>query len=190
MIGQHPRVTAFVAISIAITLTACSRASSPTAPTDVVASGSEMLHLEAEAGRGTRDIRKRLRASGGMTVHLAPGESLSWVFDVRGSRIPYDLAVTYANGQEGANETLHVSVDGVRIRTFVDRDSGDAVEGWETFVTDRAGSASLEPGSHTVAIESEGGDGCVEIDFMRVVPSSSLVHQYGRLPENDSDGAS
>jgi len=74
---------------------------------------------------------------------------------------------------------LHVSLDGVRTRTFVDRDSGDAVEGWETFVTDPAGSASLEPGSHTVAIESEGGDGCVEIDFIRVVPINSLVPQPG-----------
>lgn len=179
MIGGQPAANAFVAISIAVTLTACSRASSPTAPTAVVASGSEMVHLEAETGSGTLDIRKRLHASGGMTVHLAPGESLSWVFDVRGSQTPYGVAVTYANGQEGANETLHVSLDGVRIRTFVDRDSGDAVEGWETFVTDPAGSAPLEPGSHTVAIESEGGDGCVEIDFIRVVPINSLVPQTG-----------
>ena len=68
-----------------------------------------------------------------------------------------------------------MTLDGVRIRTFVDRESGDAVEGWETFVTDPAGSASLEPGSHTVAIKSEGGDGCVEIDFLRVVPIDALI---------------
>ena len=170
MIGGQPGANAFVAIFIAVTLTGCSRASSPPAPTVVVASGSEMVHLEAEGGSGTLDIRKRLRASGGLTVHLAPGERVSWVFDVRGSQFPYGLAVTYANGQEGANETLHIALDGVRIRTFVDRDSGDAVEGWETFVTDPAGSASLEPGPHTVAIESEGGDGCVEIDFIRLAP--------------------
>ena len=170
VIGRRPGANALAAISIAVALTACSRASSPAAPTAVVASGPEMVHLEAERGAGTPDIRKRLRASGGMTVHLAPGERLSWVFDVRGSQVPYALAVTYANGREGANETLHVSLDGVRTRTFVDRDSGDAVEGWETFVTDPAGSASLEPGPHTVAVESEGGDGCVEIDFIRLVP--------------------
>src|SRR5262245_35713956 len=143
MIGGQPGANAFVAISIAVTLTACSRASSPTAPAPVVAPGPEMVHLEAERGSGTLDIRKRLRASGGLTVHLAPGERLSWVFDVRGSQTPYGLAVTYANGQEGANETLHVSLDGARMCTFVDRDSGDAVEGWETFVTDPGGSASL-----------------------------------------------
>src|SRR5262245_33007874 len=136
MIGRQPGPNAFVAVFIAVTLTACGRASSPAAPTAVGAPGSDMVHLEAEAGSGTLDIRKRLRASGGMTVHLAPGERLSWVFAVRGSQAPYGLAVTYANGQEGANETLHVSLDGVRVRTFVDRDSGDAVEGWETFVTD------------------------------------------------------
>ena len=176
-IGRRLRAKTVAAISIALTLNACSDASSPTGPTSNVASGSEMVHLEAETGSGTLDIRKRLRASGGMTVHLAPGESLSWVFDVRGSQAPYDLAVTYANGQEGANETLHVSLDGLKIRTFVDRDSGDAVAGWETFVTDPGGSASLEPGSHTVAIRSEGGDGCVEIDFIRVAQSNSTFAQ-------------
>ncbi len=170
MRGEQPGAHALVAISIAMTLTACSRASFPAAPTAVVAPGPEMVHLEAELGSSPLDIRKRLRASGGMTVPLAPGERLSGLFDVRGSQTPYGVAVTYANGQEGANETLHVSLDGVRIRTFVDRDSGDAVEGWETFVTDPAGSASLEPGRHTIAIESEGGDGCVEIDFIRLVP--------------------
>ena len=147
---------AFIAISIAATLTACSRVSSPTAPTVVVAPGSELVHLEAEAGSGTLDVRKRLRASGGMTVHLAPGESLSWVFDVRGAPTPYGLAVTYANGQEGANETLHVSL-----------------------VTDPGGSASLASGTHIVTIESEGGDGCVEIDFIRVLPNDALVPRTG-----------
>src|SRR5262245_42592126 len=112
LIGRQPRANAAVAISIALTLTGCSDPS-PTAPASSVASGSEMVHLEAETGSGILDIRHRLRASGGMTVHLAPGESLSWVFDVRGSQAPYDVAVTYANGQEGANETLHLSVDGV-----------------------------------------------------------------------------
>jgi len=179
MIGGEPGANAFVAISIAVTLTACSSPSSPTAPMPVVAPGPELVHLEAETGSGRLDVRKRSRASGGMTVHLAPGERLSWAFSTRGSQTPYDLAVTYANGREGANETLHVLLDGLRVRTFVDRDSGDAVEGWETFVTDPAGSASLEPGSHTVAIESEGGDGCVEIDFIRVVPINSLVPQPG-----------
>jgi len=171
VIQGQPGATRFVAISLALTLTACSRASSPTAPAAVGVSGPVMVHLEAESGSGSRDIRNRVRASGGMTVHLAPGERLSWVFDARGSQTPYELAVTYANGREGANETLHVSLDGVSLRTFVDRDSGDAVEGWETFVTDPAGSASLAPGSHTVTIESEGGDGCVEIDFLRVAPT-------------------
>jgi len=179
MIGRHPAPNAFVAISLAVALTACSTSSSPAAPSAVVASGPELVHLEAERGSGSPDIRNRLRASGGMTVHLAPGERLSWVFDVRGSQFPYALAVTYANGQEGANETLHVSLDGVRTRTFVDRDSGDAVEGWETFVTDPAGSAPLEPGPHTVAVESEGGDGCVEIDFIRLAPTESLVPPAG-----------
>src|SRR5262245_3560211 len=152
------RLNPFIAICAAMTLTACGGASSPTAPAAVVAPGPEMVHLEAETGSGPLDIRQRPRASGGQTGHLAPGERLSWRFDVRGLQTPYGLAVTYANGQEGANETLHVSLDGVSIRTFVDRDSGDAVEGWETYITDPAGSASLAPGVHTITLESEGGD--------------------------------
>ena len=131
---------------------------------------SAPMHLEAETGTGMLDIRKRTRASGGRTVHLAPGERLSWLLEVGGSQTPYELEVTYANGREGPNETLHVSLDGVRIHTFVNRDSGDAVQGWETFVTDPGRSAFLAPGPHEVVLESEGGDGCVEIDFLRVTP--------------------
>ena len=64
------REVAVVAISIALTLTACGGAWSPTASTSDVASGSEIVHLEAVGSSGTLDVRKRLRASGGLTVHL------------------------------------------------------------------------------------------------------------------------
>ena len=52
--------------------------------------------------------------------------------------------------------------------SFQNRDSGDAVEGWDEFVTDPAGTATLDTGSHTLRIESSGGDGCVEIDLALV----------------------
>ena len=90
LIGWRPLANTFVAILIALPLIACSGGSWPTAPAAAVAAGSRMMHLEAETGSGILDIRRRLRASGGMTVHLAPGESLSWVFDVRGSQTRYE----------------------------------------------------------------------------------------------------
>ena len=64
------------------------------------------------------------------------------------------------------------SVDGVATRTFVNRDSGDAVEGWNTFITDPMGSSTLGYGSHTIAISSAGGDGWVEIGFVTLTPGA------------------
>jgi hypothetical protein len=129
-----------------------------------------MVQLEAERGVGDGDIRQRSRASGGQTVHLAPGECRSWTFKIAAPAAPYAIAVTYANGKEGPNEILTVSVDGVAVSSFEDRDSGDAVEGWNLFVTDPAGTARLGAGAHTLLLESRGGDGCVEIDLLMVSP--------------------
>ncbi len=124
------------------------------------------MQLEAEAGSGDGQVRYRSRASGEQTVHLAPGERRVWVFDIGGQEVRYSLSVTYANGQEGPNEVLHVSVDGVNVSTFQNRDSGDAIDGWNLFVTDAAGEPTLKSGSHTLALDVSGGDGCVEIDFV------------------------
>src|SRR6185295_15669741 len=116
-------------------------------------------------------LRLRSRASGGQTVHLAPGERRSWTFQVRATQMPYALAITYSNGQEGPNEIIHVAVDGSAVASFQNRDSGDAVEGWNLFVTDPAGTSTLAPGIHTLTLETTGGDGCVEIDFVTVSPA-------------------
>ena len=121
------------------------------------------MSLEAEAGLGEGVVRSRSRASGGLTVHLAPGEHRVWTFDV-GSEVRFTVAIAYSNGKEGENETLSVAVDGRALSSFQNRDSGDAVEGWNEFVTDPAGTVTLGPGRHTLRLESSGGDGCVEID--------------------------
>jgi hypothetical protein len=160
----HRGIVAFAAVLAA---GACTRGALPTAPSVLAAVGSAQIHLEGEGGSGQGDVRLRSRASGGLTVHLAPGERRTWTFEVRGGGA-YELSITYANGQEGPNETLHVAVDGVAVTSFLDRDSGDAIAGWDTFITDGAGGAQLAPGLHALTIESEGGDGCVEIDFIRV----------------------
>ena len=122
------------------------------------------MSLEAEAGLGEGVVRSRSRASGGLTVHLAPGEYRVWTFDAGSAEVRFTVAIAYSNGKEGENETLSVAVDGRALSSFQNRDSGDAVEGWNEFVTDPAGTVTLGPGRHTLRLESSGGDGCVEID--------------------------
>ena len=160
-------------IVLPLMLTACSGQLSPTQPSTVTPALPASFTIEAEGGTGDGVLRERSRASQGRTVHLAPGEKRSWTFRVIADSTPYVLAVTYSNGQEGPNETLHVSVDGTPVATFLNRDSGDAIDGWNLFVTDPAGESTLGPGSHTLTLESSGGDGCVEIDLFTVKAASS-----------------
>jgi len=129
------------------------------------------LSLEGEPGSGDGYVVQRSRASGGQTIHLAPGERRAWTFSINAASATYALSLTYANGREGPNEFIKVMVDGTTVREFRNRDSGDAIEGWNTFVTDPAGTSALGSGSHTLVIESSGGDGCVEIDFVTLSPT-------------------
>jgi hypothetical protein len=59
---------------------------------------------------------------------------------------------------------MTLSIDGVAVRSWMNRDSGDAIEGWNLFVTDSGGSSMLSFGMHALMLETSGGDGCVEID--------------------------
>jgi len=151
------------------TLAGCSAASLPTQPSPTVTPSVGVMSLEAEAGQGEGQVRSRSRASGGLTVHLAPGEYRVWTFDVR-VEARFALSVAYSNGKEGENETLTVAVDGRTVVSFQNRDSGDAVDGWNESVTDPAGAVTLGPGRHTLRLESSGGDGCVEIDVATLSP--------------------
>jgi hypothetical protein len=154
---------------------ACSEGVLPTQPSViVVAPVATAIALEGETGDGEGILRERSRASGGQTVHLAPGERRFWTFRVPSTQTQYALAITYSNGQEGPNEIIHVAVDGSPVTAFQNRDSGDAVEGWNLFVTDPAGTATLASGLHTLTLETTGGDGCVEIDFVTVSPAGGM----------------
>jgi hypothetical protein len=154
-------------------LAACRAQPFPTQPSVAAVPQATSVSFEAEAGRGDGQIVQRSRASGGQTVHLGPGEHRSWTFEVRAARAQYALSVTYANGKEGPNEVISVSVDGTPVRVFENRDSGDSTEGWNLFVTDPAGTSALGPGSHTVTLEVDGGDGCVEVDFVTLNPDGA-----------------
>ncbi len=150
-------------------LPGCSAALLPTQPSPAGAPAIGPIALEAEAGRGDGVVRLRSRASGGLTVHLAPGEHVAWTFSLTAAQA-LAFSIAYSNGKEGENEVLSVSVDGKLVSSFQNRDSGDAVEGWDEFVTDPAGTVTLDAGSHTLRIESSGGDGCVEIDVATLSP--------------------
>ena len=145
-------------------LAGCGGQPLPTQPSGFAVVVTQQISIEAESGSGDGQIRQRSRASGGLTLHLAPGERHQWVFPLNGSQARYAVAVTYSNGQEGPNELMTLWLDGVTVRSWMNRDSGDAVEGWNLFVTDSAGSSTLSVGTHSLVMETAGGDGCVEID--------------------------
>lgn len=166
------RLSGLAAWILAPLLAGCDAQSFPTQPSVVVPSVT-VISLEAEAGSGDGRVIQRSRASGGQTVHLGPGEHRLWTFDVRAVRVQYALSVSYSNGKEGANEVIGVAVDGTPVSSFQNRDSGNSIEGWNEFVTDPAGTATLGPGSHTLRLEVSGGDGCVEIDVATLSPSGA-----------------
>ena len=146
----------------------------PTQPSVLPEPVATAVALEAEAGSGDGQVRERSHASGGLTVHLGPGERRSWTFALRAVQTEYAFAVTYANGKEGPNEMLDVAVDGKPVASFQDRDSGDSVEGWNLFVTDTAGTSTLGSGTHTLTLDVTGGDGCVEIDVVTLRPGGVI----------------
>ena len=160
---------ALAVVSAVAILPACSRDAAITAPTAAVPAPA-VISLEGELGSGQGDIRERSRASGGRTVHLAPGEERIWAIPVASAPTTYSISVIYANGQEGPNEILTLGADGVVVASKLNRDSGDAIEGWNTFISDPFGVATLGGGIHTVFIQSRGGDGCVEIDRIVLTP--------------------
>jgi hypothetical protein len=145
----------------------------PMQPSAPGATSPAVMAFEGEAGIGDGPVFERSRASGGRTVHLAPGERRQWTFRLGADETRYQLLVTYSNSHDGDNEILTVTVDGAPASTFRTRDSGEGADGWNLFVTDPAGSATLRAGSHTLVIESNGGDGCVEIDVLTIRSSES-----------------
>ena len=166
------------ACALAPLFAACSgREVSPMQPSIAAAPLPALVALEGEAGSGDGQVRERSRASGGQTVHLGPGERRMWSFAVRPVQAEYSVAVTYSNGKEGPNEMIRVAVDGRPIASFLDRDSGDSVEGWNLFVTDPAGTSTLGPGNHTLTLDVTGGDGCVEIDIVTLKPGGTAASQ-------------
>ena len=152
-------------------LAACADLRLPTRPSAVAASPAKLVALEGEAGAGDGQVRERSRASGGRTVHLGPGERRRWTFTLPAVSAPFAVSVTYSNGKEGENEVILVTLDGTLLSSFQDRDSGDAIEGWDVFVTDPAGKSTLGSGSHTLVLGVQGGDGCVEIDMVTLSPA-------------------
>ena len=167
--GLSGRLLAFV---FAVASVACGNPLAPSEPVAVVFSPAKAVAFEGESGGGDGQIRERSRASAGRTLHLGPGESRRWTFTMPASPAAFSVSLIYANGHEGENEMLTVMLDGVRISRFRNRDSGDAIEGWNTFITDPAGRTMIATGAHVLTLDVEGGDGCVEIDRIEIRPEA------------------
>ena len=88
---------------------------------------------------------QRPRASGGVTIHLAPGEHRQWTFSVGGPSSQYAVEVTYSNDNIGDTETLSLSLDGVPLGAFDASDTGDDGEGWNVFVTNIGACPTWQP---------------------------------------------
>ena len=165
---ECPAILARLVCLLVLVHAACNNASVPIAPS---LTGPNPLFLEGEAGSGDGEVRQRSRASGGRIVHLGPGEQRYWSFPLTSSQpLRYDLALTYSNGKGGENEVISISLDGIPVHTFRNRDIDDGPEPWEVFETDPAGVATLDSGDHTLTISVSGGDGCVEIDKVTLAP--------------------
>ncbi len=150
----------------------CSAAALPMGPTPAASVQPTVMILEGEPGSGDGIVLQRSRATGGQTLHLAPGERRRWTFTTGAAEARYAIAVQYSNSRWGDREVLTFEVDGTRVGSLQVRDTGEETEGWNTFAVDATGSVSLRSGSHVLTIESSGGDGCVEIDFVIVSAQS------------------
>jgi hypothetical protein len=155
------RVFAFVLL---LAMAACSGRPSPVQPSSSSNTSPVAVSLEAEAGSGEGGPMQRIRASGGVTVHLAPEEQWRWTFSIDAPQALYSIGVTYGNDNIGSSEMVALFLDGIRVGASEAQDSGDNGEGWNVFATDVAGRVSLARGTHTLVVISSGGDGCVEID--------------------------
>ena len=131
------------------------------------------LTLEAEAATGGGFLLQRSQASGGQTVHLAPGEARRWTIPVDAADADYLVSVTYSNSRWGEREVLTMVVDEFILGSRQVRDSGEGEEGWNIFVSDPAGGSRFSRGSHTIVLSSSGGDGCVEIDKVTLTPAGA-----------------
>lgn len=149
---------------------ACAESALPTAPTPLAAPPPAIVSLQGEPGSGDGHVLERSRATGGQTLHLAPGERRLWTFTLGAAEARYAIAVHYSNSRGGDREVLPVEVDGTRLWTFQVRDTGEEDEGWNVFATDVAGTLSFRAGAHLLTVDSRGGDGCVEIDLVAIRP--------------------
>ena len=150
----------------------CSTDALPMGPTPPASPQPAVMSLEGEPGSGDGFVLQRSRATGGQTLHLAPGERRRWTFTTGAAEARYAIAVQYSNSRWGDREVLTFEVDRTRLGSFQVRDTGEETEGWNTFAVEAAGSVTLRSGSHVLTIESSGGDGCVEIDVVTVSPQS------------------
>ena len=155
----------------ALLTSACGGVTSPIGPTALDLGRPVAITVEAEAGSGTGVVHNRSNASGGRTVHLAPGERRQWRIPVTTDRTAYSVSITYSNGRWGDREVVTLLIDEAVANAFEVRDAVDDDQGgWNYFMTDRAATVTLDRSARTITVVSDGGDGCLEIDKVTLVP--------------------
>src|SRR5215208_1025348 len=108
---------------VALGSVGCGRQALPVAPS--VPAQPLPISVEAEAGSGEGDLMRRLNASGGSTIHLAPGQRRRLTFTTSAPAAEYALMVRYSNDDPGDTETLRLELDGVSLGSFRAQDTGD-----------------------------------------------------------------
>ena len=162
-----------VIVALAVSTVACAGATSPVSPS-LSDNAAATMTLEAEAASGTGILLNRSKASGGRTVHLAPGERREWSLPNAVLTGVYAMSITYSNGGFANRETLTVLVDHTTASVLDTRDTGEDDEGgWNHFVTDAIGTASFDRMRRVLSVASDGGDGCIEIDKITLERVSS-----------------
>jgi hypothetical protein len=169
------RLSGFGAYCLLVLTIGCGTQASPTTPSAAPTSAPTVMTFEAEVGSGDGDLKQRAHASGGLTIHLAPGQRRQWTFVAGAQEVRYTFSITYSNDNPGDTELLRVELDGAAVGSFHAQDTGDDGEGWDIFVADLAGTLMLRPGNHTLVVESTGGDGCIEIDTVVLRPGDALL---------------
>ena len=170
---RHRRLLCVMSVMVLPTLAACGGGALPTSPSAMGRSVPASVFLQAEPGSGEGRVLARSHAIGGQTLHLAPGERRTWTFSTRSVEARHRVAVSYSNSRWGDREILDVEIDGVSVATFEAVETGEDEEGWNEFAVHPAGAVTLRAGTHTLVVQSSGGDGCVEVDFVEVNPAES-----------------
>lgn len=157
-------------IGLMCALSACGDLAPPPAPSMNADNPATQIDLQAESAPNGNPVMSRTEASGGQTLLLKNGGSVSLPFDLRDAG-RYNLTVRYSTDGPGVrSEQVNVAIDGKPAGQFEAQNTRtsrqDPGGGWDNFVTSPTfGPADLSRDTHTVVVSVGAGDQYgIEID--------------------------